>query len=175
MGKKCMTISGGFDSGCLPFLFEERVNEYDFIFFNYNQLYLVKEKEKAQFLADHFHKELIVIEMNLVHDQERRNFLFLSKLKELKYSEVIMGNRGLLPLFDQYKDSNFVSLKLFSSLLHLDVKLPVVGWTKKRVLSFLKEKKYLDFYNCYLNNSDMSECDCPNCKELQILKRKGFL
>lgn len=166
--KKCITISGGFDSGCIPFLFQNIIDEYDFIFFNYNQNYLKHEKATALKLATKFKKNLIEIEMkDMTHDHERRNFLFIAKLKQLQYSEIMMGNRNLLPFFDKYKDSNFIYLKILGFLLFIKIKLPILGWNKKKILNFLKKNNYFDFYNCYNNSINFDNCDCRNCLEIK--------
>jgi 7-cyano-7-deazaguanine synthase in queuosine biosynthesis len=168
--KKAMTISGGFDSACLPFLIPPV--SYDFIFFDYGQSYLIQELKYAKKLATHFNKKLIIIHLfNSEHNQERRNFIFLSKLKELKYSEVVLGNRGIFPLFDKYKDSNWLSLKLFSWLLGMKIKLPITAWTKKRIFTFLLHHDWLIGYNCYVNKINWQTCSCPNCKERQKITR----
>lgn len=164
--KKCMTISGGFDSGCLPFIINP--SGFDFVFFKYNQKYMEKEKEKAVYLANFFDKKLKIISIpEMQHDHSRRNFIFLSELKKLNYVEIIMGNRNILPFFDAYKDSNLINLQLVAYLFQIKLKLPIIGWTKTKVIKFLKNNEYLNFYNCYKNNIDYKNCDCPNCLELK--------
>lgn len=169
--KKCITISGGFDSGCLPFLITN-VQEYDFVFFDYNQLYLKNELQKAKELASKFNKKLLVIKISeMFHDHPRRNFIFIAELKKNLYSEVVMGNRNLFPFFDKYKDSNWVSLQMVSILFNISIKLPLLGWNKKRILSFLRKRQYLNFYNCYNNLNDVQKCDCYNCKQLRKINK----
>jgi len=168
--KKCITISGGFDSACLPFLVDN-LNEWDLVFFDYNQIYKQSELQKAQKYAEKLNKKLNIIRIeDMHHDQERRNFLFLFKLKTIGYDIVMMGCRNILPTFDRYKDSNLINLKFMAYLLHIQIKLPIVGWRKGRVIRFLRKRTDLDFYNCYKNNQDTSNCDCVNCIELKKLK-----
>ena len=136
--EKVITISGGFDSGCLPFLFLKKIEEYDFLFFRYNQIYLDFELEKATLFSTEFGKKLIIVDCPLLqHDHSRRNFIFVSKLKELNYSEVVMGNRNIFPLWDHYRDSNWCYLKMVGFLFDIKVTLPLFGWSKGRVFSFL--------------------------------------
>lgn len=171
--KKCITISGGFDSGCLPYILKDSIDEYDFVFFNYNQTYLEKEREKAGKLAEEFKKPLVEVVMkDMVHDQERRNFMFISKLKQLQYQEIVMGNRNIFPFFDKYRDSNFTYLKIIGFLFSIKIILPITGWTKSKVLNFLIENRYWDFYNCYLNSTDLDNCECSNCLEMKKVWRK---
>lgn len=170
MLKKAITVSGGFDSGCLPFIFFDNLSEYDLVFFRYQQIYLVNEFNKADKFAKHLKLPLIIIECpNILHNHERRNFLFLSELKVWGYQEVVMGSRNLLPMFDKYKDSNYWSLKRIAGLLNIKLHLPITGWSKKKVLGFLSDCNYLDFYNCYTNGDDIKTCQCPNCQELRRL------
>lgn len=171
--KECVTISGGFDSGCLPFIIKDTIN-IDFIFFNYNQGYLKKELQKAEKLAGIFNKKLIILTIpEMKHDQERRNFLFLSELKKLQYTSVTMGNRNILPIFDKYRDSNFLELKIFAYFLNLKLSLPITGWSKNKVFYFLQnEANYFDFYNCYNNEDDYNTCSCVNCFERRELNKK---
>ena len=172
MYKKAVTISGGFDSGCLPFILEEEIKQCDLVFFEYQQLYLQQEKEKASQFALFLHQPLLILSCpRIQHDQERRNFLFLAELKQRGYQEVVMGNRNFFPFFDEYRDSNWWSLQKMASLLNLQLELPITGWSKKRVIHFLFAHGYSDFYNCYLGNSDYQKCECKNCVELRrVLK-----
>jgi len=174
MDKKGITISGGYDSGCLPFLVgANKVSEYDFVFFEYQQTYMRQEKQRAENLASYFNMALKIVRLpECRHDQERRNFIFISELKKLGYSEILMGNRGILPFFDAYRDSNFIYLKIVARLFNIKVQLPIVGWSKLRVLRFLSQNQYLDFYNCYAAKEDWLNCDCPNCTELRKVKNK---
>ena len=166
--RKCITISGGFDSGCLPFIFRDIVNEYDFVLFDYNQNYLEQEKRCAKNLAGRFKTKLIEIKMrDMIHDQERRNFLFIAKLKQLGYSEVMMGNRNIFPFHDKYKDSNLMYLQMIGFLFRIKIKLPIVGWRKNKVLTFLSKNNYFDFYNCYNTLGDFESCTCQNCLEIK--------
>ncbi len=167
--KYAVTISGGYDSAAAYIKWSDK-KECDFIFFNYGQKYYENELKCALSFANFFKKQLIIINLNLGHNCERRNFHFISKLKLLNYDVVIMGNRNILPIMDKYKDSNLLNIKLYSYLMNIKVILPIIGYTKRKIIKILKLYN-LNFYNCYLNKDDYKKCSCINCIELKkVLK-----
>lgn len=165
MNKTALLFSGGYDSAAVWFKVKEP-DYTDLVFIDYGQLYLDKELEKAKLFAERLGKELRVVKIAGTTDMKDRNIIFIRTLLRLGYTNVYLGCRNVLPIFDKYKDSNWWRLKwIFGDL----VKLPIVGWNKRKIIKYLRKQgyNYDNFYNCYNNNSDYKTCDCVNCKELQ--------
>ena len=163
--KSCVLFSGGWDSAaCVLKYYDQKP---DILFFNYGQTYLYHEQNAAERFARFFELRLQKHQLPLCHDMPRRNFYFISEAKRLRYGQVILGSRNLIPAFDKYKDSNFLSLKLFGYLMGMDVRLPISGWTKSRVVNLVKGYYGGALYNCYNNGDNIYKCHCPNCKEMQ--------
>lgn len=168
MISRCVLFSGGWDSVAAALKYHEPVSwNYHLLFFDYGQIYLEKELEVAHKFAAHYGRILKVHKLPLEHDMERRNFYFLMEAKRLGYKTVITGNRNIAPIFDKYKDSNYLSIKAFAHLINLKVWMPVSAWPKSKVVKFVR--KYYDgpVYNCLLNNDDYRTCPCANCEELR--------
>jgi len=165
MNRQALLFSGGYDSAAVWFKIKDQ--EYtDLVFIDYGQLYLDNELEKAKQFAERVGKELRVVSILGETDMKDRNIIFIQTLLRLGYTTVYLGCRNVLPIFDKYKDSNWLRLKwIFGDL----VKLPIVWWGKRKIIKYLKNNgyDYDSFYNCYNNNSDYKTCDCVNCKELQ--------
>lgn len=167
MSKIACTISGGYDSAAA--YLKHPVN-CDFVFFSYRQLYHKKEHSCAIDFAHFAHRNLNLYEVPGFTDMPCRNFMFLLILRINGYREVIMGSRNVLPWFDKYKDSNWLSLKLFAWLIGVKLHLPVTGWSKKRVIQYVESFYKGPLYNCYLNNDDYRTCECVNCKEMRKIR-----
>jgi 7-cyano-7-deazaguanine synthase in queuosine biosynthesis len=165
--KTAILLSGGWDSAAC-FLLNQDI-EADLIFINYGQIYLENELRAAEAFSGFFKRDLRVVNLNLSHDQERRNFFFISEIKRLGYGHIIIGSRNLIPLFDRYRDSNWVSLKLFGYLMRIRVDLPITGWGKRKIITFVQKKYPKALYNCYQNKNDFRVCDCQNCREIRSL------
>lgn len=160
---RCVLFSGGWDSVAAALIDRES----PLIFFNYGQIYFENEREAVLKFSAAFKRKTKILSVKLGHDAERRNFLLLSELKRRGYSEVVTGNRNILPIFDKYKDSNWLSMKMFGYLMNMKIEMPVVGWTKKRIVEFVQSGYVGTPYNCYKNNKDFMICGCPNCRELK--------
>lgn len=164
--KQCILFSGGWDSVAVAI---KAPKEADLIFYNYGQIYFDHELESARKFAKEFNRKLIVIKLDLSHDIERRNYYLIMEAKRLGYGTIYTGNRNLIPLFDKYKDSNWWSIKNFGRLTNLKIKMPIVGWSKKKIVKFCMDNYKGVPYNCYFNRTDYNSCSCPNCKELRSL------
>jgi 7-cyano-7-deazaguanine synthase in queuosine biosynthesis len=176
--KSCILFSGGFD--CIAAVIKIKkysihnygdIPEPDLLFFNYSQTYFENELNTAKKFAKEIGMNLVVKEINLEHDQERRNFYFIAEAKRLGYQTIITGNRNIHPLFDKYKDSNYFSIKKFAKLMNVEVILPVLAWPKRKVVNYIKRNNIKTIpYNCYNNSTDFINCNCPNCKELRKIQ-----
>jgi 7-cyano-7-deazaguanine synthase in queuosine biosynthesis len=165
--KSCILFSGGWDSVAVAIL--EKAS--DLLFINYGQIYYEKELTAAKTFSIENNRKLIIHNLPLRHDIERRNFYLILEAKKLGYSKVYTGNRNILPIFDKYRDSNWLTLKILGLISNLRIKMPIVGWSKKKIIKLVQSKCKTLPYNCYLNGSDYRACICVNCKELQqILK-----
>lgn len=160
---KCILFSGGWDSVAVALM----ETEADLLFFNYGQTYFINELEVADSFAKKHKRNLIVKKLELKHDIERRNFYLLMEAKRLGYQIVFTGNRNILPIFDKYKDSNYLTLKIFGYLSNLKIKMPIVGWGKKKIVKFVLKNTSIKPYNCYNNLNDFKTCECQNCQEIK--------
>lgn len=166
--KTALLFSGGWDS--VACYFETLHLNPDLLFFFYNQTYQTNEAKSARQFADYYREELIEKFVDLVHDQERRNFYLIAEAKRLGYERVILGSRNFIPLFDRYKDSNWWSLKQFGKMMNVEVVLPITGWSKEKIVRRVRKEYPHRPYNCYANSINFTTCTCPNCKEMrQIL------
>lgn len=168
MKKKVILISGGWDSAACFFQLKNP-DDYELIFFNYGQNYLKNELATAERLSRFLKRALLVVNLDLHHDQERRNFFFISEIKRLGFEEIVIGSRNLIPLFDRYRDSNWLSLKIFGWLMNIRVRLPITGWGKRRIIKFVRKFYRGPLYNCYENRQDYLTCPCVNCRELRSI------
>ena len=162
----CVLFSGGWDSVACALMYKDSHNP-DLLFVNYGQNYLLNEVRSAKAFAEHQHMRLIQKQFPLQHDQERRNFYLMSFAKLQGYETIIMGSRNFIPLFDKYKDSNWWSLKRYAAMMNVEVLLPITGWDKKRIVSYVRDLYPNRPYNCYANSADFRSCKCPNCTELR--------
>lgn len=145
--KKAILLSGGYDSvACLILQLTNDLD--DFIFFDYGQSYLKEELKAIQYLEKVFEIEVKKIKVNWSTDVKNRNFMMISRLCELGYDEVVLGTRNILPIFDKYKDSNWLSLKLYGLLLRLKIIMPVVMKSKISIKEIITES-LLDINKLY--------------------------
>lgn len=170
--RKAILISGGWDSAACYFQLHDP-NTYDLIFFSYGQLYVRNELSAAEDLSSFLKRRLYVLYLDLRHDQERRNFFFISEIKRLGYEEIVIGSRNLIPLFDKYRDSNWLSLKLYGWLMNIKVRLPITGWRKKKIILKVRSSYQGQIYNCYENRQDHLTCPCVNCREVRSIIDKS--
>jgi len=162
--KVAVLFSGGFDSGAV-YLKAPKVG-VDYIFFEYGQIYMVKERQAAVNFLKRLDLHLNIISIPGHHDMEGRNFKFLDWCAEAGYTDVYIGTRCPLPWFDKYGDANYFSLNCHASKLNIKVHFPIMLWSKKKVFEFLEKYVSLnEFYNCYANKDNYRTCDCSNCLE----------
>ncbi len=165
MGKKhskVVLFSGGYDSTVCVL---KNLDADHFVFFDYKQIYKDNELEAVLDICKKLNIKLKVVSLPMITDVKNRNFIFaLYATAILEADEIVIGSRNILPIFDKYKDSNWLSLKMLGYFAKIKVSLPITGWTKKRVFKFL-QKYDLQPYNCYLNSKNYLECSCQNCIE----------
>ena len=164
---KAVLFSGGWDSIAATLRILRKGITPDLLFVNYGQIYFDQELKVCNEFAEEFELNLRVIQLPLEHDMERRNFYLINEAKRLGYEMLYTGNRNIAPIFDKYKDSNFLSIKAFAYLMNIKIKMPVLLWPKRLIVKYCQ--KYFSGipYNCYKAKDNYLECDCPNCKELQ--------
>ena len=160
-----LLFSGGWDSAACFYLEKKRGESPHLLFVDYGQIYERNERHAADEFAKRNDAFIAHAHLGLVHDQDRRNFFLLAEAKRLGYDTVICGSRNILPWFDKYRDSNWLSLKLFSILMNVRVRLPVVAWPKRRIVHYVRQNYSGPIYNCYLAKDDFRLCPCPNCAE----------
>ena len=168
--KKCILFSGGWDSVAVA-LMETKA---DLLFFNYGQTYFENELLVARNFAKAHRRNLIVSQLNLAHDIERRNFYLILEAKRLGYQVIYTGNRNVLPIFDKYKDSNWLTLKILGLISNLVIKMPIVAWGKKKIVKFVLMNSSIRPYNCYNNLNDFTKCECQNCREINKIFTKNL-
>jgi 7-cyano-7-deazaguanine synthase in queuosine biosynthesis len=159
----CILFSGGWDSVAVAL----KIPKADLLFINYGQIYLENELKIAREFAIKHNRVLYIHKMNLSHDIERRNFYLILEAKKLGYSSIYTGNRNILPLFDKYKDSNWLTLQILAYLSNIKLYLPIVGWSKYRIIRYVLSHTNLIPYNCYNNENNIENCSCSNCRELR--------
>lgn len=132
--KTALLLSGGYDSvACLI-----KYRNADLFFFNYNQSYLEQELKSVKYIERELLKPVQIIKKDWHTDIKNRNFLMIAELNSLGYNKIIIGTRNLIPLFDKYKDSNWLSLKILSLLFRIKIKMPLVGMSKKEIIAIVK-------------------------------------
>jgi len=163
--KTCVLFSGGWDSMAAALIYKKEQPEL--LFINYGQFYSRNEFIAANNFAKKHKLGLMVHELSLKHDIERRNFYLILEAKKLGYEKIITGNRNLLPMFDKYKDSNWFNLKILAWISGVKLRLPTLLWTKKRIVNYVLKQHKEGGYNCYENKKDCLSCCCANCLELR--------
>lgn len=165
--KTCVLFSGGWDSAACALI--HRDLKPDLLFISYGQTYNDYEKGAASIFAHALGFAIHFRSLDLYHDHPRRNFYLIAEAKRLGYEQIIVGSRNILPITDKYKDSNWLSLKLFGALMGVKVKLPVTGWSKRKIVQTVRKTYCGALYNCYNNLNDISNCTCVNCTKIKHL------
>lgn len=165
--KTCILFSGGWDSVAVALIEKDA----DLVFFDYGQKYYHNEAKTALKFAEEHGRTLTIRGIPLEHDIERRNFYLILEAKKMGYQKIYTGNRNLIPLFDKYRDSNWLTLKILALISNLKIKMPIVGWDKKRIVKYVLKNTRVRPYNCYENKSDPELCKCVNCLEITSVLR----
>ncbi len=164
--KTCVLFSGGWDSAAAA-LWHYNLKP-DLLFISYGQTYINKELLSAKDFAQAIGLKLHTKSLDLSHDHPLRNLYLILEAKRLGYDRIVFGSRNLAPLFDKYKDSNWLGLKIFSWLMKVDLKLPVTGWPKRLIIWYVRRHYKKPLYNCLQNKQDYKSCDCKNCLEIRL-------
>lgn len=133
--KKALLISGGYDSVAILELIDK--SQYDYYFFNYGQSYFKQEEKAIKEVEKYYGINITPIRTTWSTDIKNRNFLMISRLQELGYERVSCGSRNIIPLFDKYKDSNYVILKIYGWIHRMIVETPVAFMTKKQIINLI--------------------------------------
>lgn len=165
--RSCILFSGGWDSVAVAL----KIKDADLLFINYGQKYYDNELKAVLEFNRMTSRPILVHPMELKHDIERRNFYLLLEAKKLGYQRVYTGNRNVFPWWDKYRDSNWLTLKIFGWLSNLQIKMPIVCWGKSRIVNFVGKSYDGKPYNCYNNKTNYLECDCQNCLELRNIRK----
>lgn len=136
--RKALLLSGGADSIACA----EIEKDYDLIYFNYGQKYHKLEFPMAKSYAKKHNKELIVIKKNWHTDIKNRNYYLISECVKMGYDEIIIGTRNILPLFDKYKDSNWLNLKIYQYLFKVYINMPLIGNFKWQIIKKTNNNKF---------------------------------
>lgn len=136
--KKVLLLSGGADSIACA----EIEKNYDCIFFDYGQKYCKEEFECAKLYCQNKGIELKIEKREWHTDIQNRNYYLIAECKKLGYDEVIIGTRNILPLFDKYKDSNWLNLKIYQYLIKCYINMPLIGNFKFQVIKKTNKNKY---------------------------------
>ena len=130
--KKALLLSGGYDSVACLYMINKK--EYDYFFFEYNQSYVKEELKAVKALARKENIKVNIIKKDWTTDIKNRNFMMISTLQEKGYNHIVIGSRNILPMFDKYKDSNYVYLKLYGFINRIEVELPVAWFSKSKII-----------------------------------------
>lgn len=128
--KKALLLSGGADSIACA----EIEKDYDCIFFDYGQSYCKEELECAIEYCKNKNIELIIEKREWHTDIKNRNYYLISECIKMGYDEIIIGTRNILPIFDKYKDSNWLNLKIFQYLTNVYINMPLIGCFKFQII-----------------------------------------
>jgi hypothetical protein len=132
--KKALLISGGYDSVAILEMIDR--SEYDYFFIDYSQSYLKEEINACIEVEKYYRIKINNIKVdNWGTDIKNRNFYMIMKLQEMGYETICTGSRNVFPFFDKYKDSNYVSLKLFALLNRIVIETPLTFITKKHIVN----------------------------------------
>jgi hypothetical protein len=161
--KRCILFSGGWDS----ILCALKDKEADLLFIDYGQIYNIKEIEASLKFSNRFTRNIYFSNLNLKTDQKMRNVFLILEAMRLGYTEIVLGTRNIMPIFDKYKDSNWLSLYILSKILKIRLIMPLIGKTKSNIVKQVRKEYSFMPYNCYFNNSDFKTCTCINCREIK--------
>jgi hypothetical protein len=143
--KKVLLISGGFDSVSILEMIDRK--KYDFYFFDYGQSYYKEEVLAIKAIEKYYDIQVQTLQVNWNTDIRNRNFLMISRMQELGYHKICVGCRNLIPLFDKYKDSNYISLKIYALINRIVIETPVVFLTKKEIIKRIPNKLINQLYS----------------------------
>lgn len=141
--KKVLLLSGGTDSIACG----ELEKDYDCIFFDYGQSYL---KEELSCAIEYCNKKNLILNIekrNWHTDIKNRNYYLIAECIKMGYDEVIIGTRNIIPLFDKYKDSNWVNLKIYQYLTKTYINMPLIGNFKFQVIKKTNNHKFYSTEN----------------------------
>lgn len=172
MGKKHFKVAILFSGGWDSVLCAIKRPDADLIFIDYGQRYAHRELMSATNIAKEMGRELNYFSHLIGHDAKNRNFHLIDLVSQ-KYDEIILGSRNILPIFDKYKDSNWLSLKLFGFLYRVKITLPITGYSKRKIVKEVMSKIKNIPYNCYENKKQNENCSCVNCIEMKKLGVKN--
>jgi len=136
--KKVLLLSGGADSIACG----ELENNYDCIFFDYGQSYKEQELKCAIQYCNNKGVQLKIEKRDWHTDIKNRNYYLIAECIKLGYDEVIIGTRNIIPLFDKYKDSNWLNLKIYQYLTKVYINMPLIGNFKFQVIKKTNNHKY---------------------------------
>lgn len=132
MGYQAVLLSGGYESvGCLLRALEKHPKT-DVIcyFFEYGQPYLKQERAAVVELQKHFGFVLSVIRLTDMQRSNKvfknRNEIFIRTVASDMPEGIWFGCRAPLPIFDPYKDSNWLFAKRLSKQLNIKINTPFI-------------------------------------------------
>lgn len=131
--KKVLLLSGGYDSVSCFYMINKK--DYDYYFFDYGQSYIKQELKAVKYLAEKENIKINIIKKKWKTDIKNRNFMLISCLQELGYDNIMIGTRNILPVFDKYKDSNWLSLKIYGLINRIKIEMPLIGLFKNNIIS----------------------------------------
>ncbi len=141
--KKALLLSGGADSIACG----EIEKDYDCIFFDYGQSYKEAELQCAIEYCKAKNIELKIEKRDWHTDIKNRNYYLVAECIKMGYSEVIIGTRNLFPVFDKYKDSNWMNLKIYQYLIGVYINMPLIGNFKWQVINKTNGNKFYSTEN----------------------------
>jgi 7-cyano-7-deazaguanine synthase in queuosine biosynthesis len=143
--KKALLISGGYDSVAILEMIDKK--KYDYYFFDYGQSYSKEERNAITQVEKYYNIKIETIKKKWHTDIRNRNFLFINTLQELGYQTICTGSRNVLPLFDKYKDSNYVNLKLLAYVNRIVIETPLTFCTKKQIIKKIPKELITKLYS----------------------------
>lgn len=134
---KALMLSGGYDSVAILEIIKKYKYEYDYYFFDYDQSYIKEEMEAIKNVEDYYGIKVKTIKKNWGTDIKNRNILMINHLNSIGYDTIASGSRNIIPLTDKYKDSNYLSLKLLQYVMRVNIELPLVLFSKKKIIELI--------------------------------------
>lgn len=132
MGYQAILLSGGYESvGCLLRALEKHPKT-DIVcyFFEYGQPYLKQERAAVVALQKHFGFVLSVIRLTDMQRSNKvfknRNEIFIRTVASDMPEAIWFGCRAPLPIFDPYKDSNWLFAKKLGKQLNVKINTPFI-------------------------------------------------
>jgi hypothetical protein len=132
MGYQAVLLSGGYESiGCLLRALEEHPRT-DILcyFFEYGQPYLKEERAAVMALQKKFGFVLSVIKLTDMTRRSKvfknRNEIFIRTVASDMPDGIWFGCRAPLPMFDPYKDSNWLFAKRLGKQLGVKIHTPFI-------------------------------------------------